>query len=219
MNKSRQLQHLTDAIIYNKFFYHVQAERAKDSAQVVVPLIQELVRLQSVVDVGCGVGHWAATFHEYGVPHYLGIDGSWVPRRYLAIPEDHFLEHDLTSASDISGHYDLVVSLEVAEHLPERYARQFVHLLTSLGDIVMFSAAIPEQGGGHHVNEQWQSYWADIFATVGYVAVDCIRPKVWTGLVPTEHAALREGRSSCRARTIADGTCLHQTRHALRSPS
>lgn len=30
-----------------------------------------------------------------------------------------------------------------------------------------------------HVNEQWQSFWAEKFAARGYVAVDAIRPEIW----------------------------------------
>ena len=52
--------------------------------------------------------------------------------------------------------------------------------LTDLAPIVLFSAAIPGQGGEAHINEQWQDYWAERFAKKGYVTVDCIRPRVWT---------------------------------------
>ena len=48
-----------------------------------------------------------------------------------------------------------------------------------LSSVVLFSAAIPYQGGTHHVNEQWPDYWAELFARHGYVAIDCIREKVW----------------------------------------
>jgi hypothetical protein len=45
--------------------------------------------------------------------------------------------------------------------------------------VVLFSAAIPHQGGTAHLNEQWQAYWAAFFAQHGYVAVDCIRPRIY----------------------------------------
>ena len=51
--------------------------------------------------------------------------------------------------------------------------------LTSFSDVILFSAAIPGQGGTHHVNEQWPSYWIEKFAARGYVPVDCIRPFIW----------------------------------------
>ena len=71
------------------------------------------------------------------------------------------------------------MTLEVAEHLSPARADSFVEDLTKLSDVILFSAAIPAQGGTNHVNEQWQSYWAQKFSRLGYVAIDCIRPKVW----------------------------------------
>ena len=75
--------------------------------------------------------------------------------------------------------FDLVISLEVAEHLPEETATTFVESLCRHGDIVLFSAAVPGQGGTGHINEQWQSYWARIFKAHGFHAVDILRPKFW----------------------------------------
>jgi hypothetical protein len=44
---------------------------------------------------------------------------------------------------------------------------------------VLFSAAIPYQGGTGHVNERWPDYWAALFERHGYVVVDAIRKRVW----------------------------------------
>src|SRR4029077_20979056 len=73
-----------------------------------------------------------------------------------------------------------VVSLEVAEHLDEAVASEFVASLVTHGAAVLFSAAVPRQGGSGHVNEQWPSYWAARFAHHGYVPIDAVRPAVWT---------------------------------------
>ncbi|HTU82550.1 MAG TPA: hypothetical protein VMF61_10495, partial [Candidatus Acidoferrales bacterium] len=75
--------------------------------------------------------------------------------------------------------FDLAISLEVAEHLPESSAASFVATLTTLAPAVLFSAAVPFQGGEHHVNERWQSYWAELFERRGYTCVDCVRPRFW----------------------------------------
>jgi hypothetical protein len=72
-----------------------------------------------------------------------------------------------------------VLSLEVAEHLPAEAAEDFIRSITSLGDVVLFSAAIPFQGGYHHLNEQWPEYWARIFQLSNYTAVDMIRERIW----------------------------------------
>jgi hypothetical protein len=75
--------------------------------------------------------------------------------------------------------FDLVLSLEVAEHLPEESAAGFSQSLARLGPIVLFSAAAPQQGGTGHLNEQWPSYWVRHFAQNGFTVVDCLRDRIW----------------------------------------
>jgi len=145
---------------------------------VIVPLVIELLRPRRVVDVGCGDGTWLSIFEENGVEDILGIDGAYA-KKSLRIPETQFLAADLEQPLRLRRQFDLVVSLEVAEHLPADSAETFVGSLTSLGQFVLFSAAAPFQGGTGHLNEQWPDYWAELFGKKGYVAVDCIRKKVW----------------------------------------
>ncbi|MCI5968659.1 hypothetical protein [Helicobacter sp.] len=75
--------------------------------------------------------------------------------------------------------FTLAQSLEVAEHIDMLYAENFIDLLTSLSDIVLFSAAIPFQPGTHHINCQPPQYWADKFLARGYDCYDILRPKFW----------------------------------------
>lgn len=160
-------------------FYEAQVAGSISSARVIVPLVLSMFPSRSVVDVGCGVGAWLAEFARNGVQDYLGIDGSHVTRDMLKIPPEHFRVEDLTEFSDIDARFDLACSVEVAEHLPEDRAHAFVSMLVKAAPVVPFSAAIPGQGGTHHVNEQWQSYWAELFRQFEYVPVDCIRPTIF----------------------------------------
>lgn len=75
--------------------------------------------------------------------------------------------------------FDLAQSLEVAEHLEEKYAENFIQLLTSLSDIILFSAAIPYQGGTDHLNEQPPTYWAKLFQKFDFMCFDILRDKIW----------------------------------------
>jgi tetratricopeptide (TPR) repeat protein len=155
---------------------HVGAYR---SAKEVVPHVLELLRPKSVVDVGCGVGSWLAVFQEHGIDDFLGVDGAYVDLDLLQIPQDKFRPHDLTQLLQLDRQFDLAVSLEVAEHLPAEYAASFVASLVGLARVVLFSAAVPYQGGHHHVNEQWPGYWVNLFEQHGYLVLDCLRGKVW----------------------------------------
>jgi hypothetical protein len=63
--------------------------------------------------------------------------------------------------------------------IPPAAAETFVETLSRLAPVVVFSAAIPMQGGTGHVNEQWQTYWARLFSARGFVAADVLRPVFW----------------------------------------
>lgn len=165
--------------MYDEQFYENQQQGSLNSAQVVVPIIMNLIQPKSVVDVGCGIGSWLSVFKDSGVHDYLGVDGGYVDEEMLMIPQSKFKAVDLEKSINLNRQFDLVVSLEVAEHLPANSAEAFVKTLTSLGSVVMFSAAIPHQGGVGHFNEQWPEYWRDYFNKCGYVLADAIREKIW----------------------------------------
>ena len=166
--------------VYNSGFYEGQREGSRRSAQRIVPELLRLMDVNSVVDVGCGVGTWLRVFQDLGVKEIFGIDGDYVDTATLEVDKSAFKAHDLQTPLRLDRQFDLVVSLEVAEHIPPEKATAFVQLLTGLGPVLMFSAAIPFQNGNNHVNEQWPDYWAELFRAQGYVPVDCIRPKVWS---------------------------------------
>jgi hypothetical protein len=149
------------------------------SASIVVPLIRTLIPVKSVCDVGCGAGTWLRCWRENGIEDVLGIDGDYVDRTQLAIPAANFQAADLRHPIHSTRCFDLVMSLEVAEHLPQERAESFVADLTALAPVVLFSAAVPGQAGTGHINERWQSYWADLFDQAGYAAFDVVRPGIW----------------------------------------
>jgi hypothetical protein len=164
---------------YGSHFFKEQSGGSFEAASVIVPLILRLFKVNSVVDVGCGVGGWLHEFATNGVGDYLGIDGDYVPRDQLRIPSERFKPMDLRAITDVGRKFDLACSLEVAEHLPESSADDFVSALVATAPVVLFSAAVKGQGGRNHLNEQWQSYWAKRFSSHGYVAFDCVRPQIY----------------------------------------
>ena len=167
------------ATVYNTEFYNGQSDGSYSSARLVVPILAEIVAPGSVVDVGCGCGTWLKAFQEIGISDILGIDGGYVDRSRLRISDERFVPTDLVHPVAIGRTFDLAMSLECAEHLPPSAAEGFVRFLVSLAPVVLLSAAAPGQGGVHHVNEQWPSYWASLFSRHGYVAADALRPRIW----------------------------------------
>jgi SAM-dependent methyltransferase len=165
---------------YDIDFFSQYEAASTASARKIVPLVLDLIKPRSVVDVGCGLGTWLAACTECGIEDILGIDGNYVDRASLKIPIERFMPHDLTKKLIVPRRFDMAMCMEVAEHLPAAVARDFVDSLTELAPVVLFSAAIPHQGGTHHVNEQWPEYWVNLFSSRGYVIVDAIRRRVWS---------------------------------------
>lgn len=164
---------------YTQEFYSAQQADSLRSAGIVLPLLFSHYRPTSVVDVGCGVGPWLKVCTELGVDDIRGIDGGHVPIEFLMIPQHSFHPANLAEAVATDRKFGLAMSLEVAEHLPESRARAFVGELTQLSKVVLFSAAIPYQGGTAHINENWPEYWATLFRSFGYEPLDFLRPRLW----------------------------------------
>src|SRR5262249_48873666 len=134
---------------------------------------------KSVADVGCGSGAWLQVFKEHGVQDVLGVDGPYVQRASLRIPEDRFVRHDLSQPFRLDREFDLVISLEVAHYVTEDDAPGLVESIATLGPAVLFGAAVPHQPGGPGRNQQWPSWWAALFARHGLQPEDWLRPLVW----------------------------------------
>lgn len=148
---------------------------------IIVPKLIDLFSPQSVVDFGCGIGTFLNIFIREGVTDVLGLDGPWVNRNLLKenISENKFKAVNLENPISLDKKYDLAISLEVAEHLDETKASVMVDNLVQASDLIIFSAAIPYQGGQNHINEQWPAYWIKLFAQHDYTAHDILRPVFW----------------------------------------
>ena len=164
--------------IYGEQFFKEEGSHNFKSSEIVAPLVIDLIHPRTMIDVGCGAAPWAKSFQTRGV-NAFGIDGDYVDRKLLLIDEKKFIPQDLESRFNLDKRLDLAVCLEVAEHLSPVRAETFVEDLVKISDVVLFSAAIAGQSGTHHVNCQFQSYWANIFKKFDYVPVDYLRPKIW----------------------------------------
>lgn len=163
-------------------FFHSEEIYNLASPREIVPVLMEIFNPRSVVDFGCGLGTFLYCFKEQGVSRVTGMDGDWVDRSLLRkyLDDNEFIATNLQNGNLAPQEkYDLAMSLEVAEHLSPDSADRFVANITSLSDNIVFSAAIPGQGGQDHINEQWPSYWIKKFEQHGYTCSDILRPRFW----------------------------------------
>lgn len=165
----------------NKEIRYIHQESVHNfiSPKEVVPEILNLINPQSVVDVGCGTGTWLKIFQDLGIEDILGIDGDYVDLSLLKIEEKFFATFDLEKKMSLNKKFDLALSLEVAEHLSFESSDIFVKTLCDLSDTIVFSAAIPNQGGQNHINEQVPKYWIKKFENEGFMLFDVLRPIFW----------------------------------------
>ena len=166
---------------YGSDFYNNVNITSLYSAEIILPKVLELFscEIKTAVDFGCAEGVWLNKLLDLGINEIVGIDGPWVQQTALKIPVESFVIANLGEPIYLKKKYDIAISLEVAEHIPQTSAETFVHSLTTAADFVLFSAAIPYQGGTDHVNEQWPAYWNALFNKYGFIAVDYLREQFW----------------------------------------
>ncbi len=168
---------MTELYKYSEEFFDYIERGSITSAKRFSAFVVPLLKIKSLLDVGCGRGAWLREWLNAGVEIAEGVDGPYVRRDSLLIPKQNFTAVDLSKKFNLGRRYSLVSSLEVAEHLPRSASEVFVSSLVEHSDLILFSAATPGQGGENHINEQPLYFWQRAFAAHGYIAFDAIRPK------------------------------------------
>ena len=159
---------------YDDDFYSTIADGCDRSARIIAKMVSKKYKPKTVLDIGCGEGYWARAFSDLGADT-CGVDGDYVTDPVCP----SFMACDISKPFSPFGTYDLVVNLEVAEHLPAARAAGFVADMCAHTNRVLFSAAIPYQTGTGHINCQWPSYWVDLFAAQGFGVDDSLRWEIW----------------------------------------
>jgi SAM-dependent methyltransferase len=164
--------------IYDNNFYEHQSNGSYVSAKEILPVLFDVYKPESIVDFGSGVGTFLIAAREYGIENILGVEGSWVRGKHRDdIP---YIYHDLNNSLTLEERFDLAISLEVGEHLEPGSSENFVNSICRCSDVVLFSAALPGQGGKNHINEQPVEFWQSLFNKNDYVMKDFVRKKIWT---------------------------------------
>lgn len=164
---------------YDDEFYRPYVDGSYRSAAEYVRVLSQYFKPKSVVDFGCGRGAWLKAFRENGAEEVIGLDGKWNSQEKMIDQNIRFIPVNLNRPIELERHYELAISLEVAEHLEQSSAADFVGSVTGAADLVMFGAAYIGQGGTDHINERRHTYWAKLFEERGFRAYDIFRPVIW----------------------------------------
>jgi SAM-dependent methyltransferase len=168
--------------LYDDAFYAGIAPGSRTSADRLLSIYARYASVESFLDVGCGGGSWLdAAQQVFGLApgRLTGLDGVYA-RSSHSDKRFKFVYQDLQQSIQVLDEkFDLLVCVEVAEHLRPTRADSLVSDLVIHADSIIFGAAIPNQGGTGHVNEQWPDYWAERFARHGYIQLDLFRAELW----------------------------------------
>lgn len=136
----------------------------------IADLIVQDLKPKTVLDAGCAMGYLVAALRDRGVEAY-GVDISEYAiskvrediRPYCAVGS---LTEPLPDC--LPRQYDLVVTIEVLEHLYEKDGKQAIQNLCTLSDCIIFSSTPYDFTEKTHFNVQQREYWAQLFAAEGF---------------------------------------------------
>jgi len=135
----------------------------KNLTGAIVSMFKEDV--DTIADIGCGDGSYTSTLLGAGFMAF-GFDGSPLTTELT----NGFCKQVDFSYPQYIGRYDLVLSLEVGEHIPKEYEQAFIdNICRTAIRYVCLSWATPGQGGTGHVNCQWNGYVVDEMKKRGFV--------------------------------------------------
>jgi SAM-dependent methyltransferase len=160
-------------------YCHLKSPHSVEGASAALSYVLPCIRPGSILDVGCGMGTWLKAAMEMNIADVRGVDGVALSCEELLFPREHFSIVDLSKPFNLSAQYDLVLCLEVAEHLSAKASSVLISSLVKHGKTILFSAACPNQPGQNHLNCQWPAYWQELFNQREYACDDEVRWRIW----------------------------------------
>lgn len=165
--KTRGIKRTFNRNVYDEFFYQEHV-KLRSGYQELAEIVFAKFHPQSICDFGCGNGYLIQSLAEKGV-EVCGFEGSQASLNLMENSlRERVLIRDLSVNIDTNVH-DLVISTEVAEHIPKKASTVLVHNLTkSASRAIVFSAAQPGQWGDGHINCQPKEFWIKLFESHGW---------------------------------------------------
>lgn len=169
---------LNPETFYSEEYYQKRQEDPwRSDARSVSKALDEVFEPRSVIDFGCAIGGHLEWFHERGVEVH-GVEGNSKAFNHAVVPVADLEEHDLRQRFESSNTYDLAICIEVAEHIPARFAGTLLDSITDSARTVFFTAAPPGQDGTHHIHLRNEQYWEDEFEKRGFQRMESFEQRL-----------------------------------------
>ena len=191
--------------IYRNSFYHDGGfSKTEHSADVIAQWAADQLMPASLLDLGCGAGHYLRAFEQLGINGF-GLEAS--PEGVaLAGPKVTALSFDLRRPVYFNRQFDLVICVEVAEHIPLKSSRNLVaSIARNAGRYVLFTAAPPGTPGLDHINCQSPAFWHALFGESGFRVSDDLTDNLRETCKRANTAAWWFGWSWCLERVDREG--------------
>jgi SAM-dependent methyltransferase len=159
------------------FWVFGDIEKRKANAQrVLKPVFNILGVPASFLDIGGGAGSWCAAAKDLGVQRVCLVDACPPNQVIPELSQEEQVQANLEAGIPNQGRFDLVICIEVIEHLSDDAADRLIGQMTSSTNFILFSAAIPGQGGIGHISERLHDYWHAKFSLFQFEKYDVVRP-------------------------------------------
>jgi len=168
---------------YSDNFYKSVSVRAEETADQVIKILYNFIeQMKSIKDIGCGSGTWLKKFNEIGqFQKIFGFDLIGAIEKDVRSLDEKIVFEAIDFENIVENIFpktDLSLFLEVAEHLTENTAKKIIKFICETSNMVIFSAAIPGQGGYNHMNEQLMSYWVKQIEINQFIVFDSFREEM-----------------------------------------
>jgi 2-polyprenyl-3-methyl-5-hydroxy-6-metoxy-1,4-benzoquinol methylase len=180
-----------DNIYGSKYYEKMKREQAITDAEDFARVVRNKYGPESVIDLGCGVGRFLTAFNTDEIS-IQGVDASEYAVEHALVPDDCVTLFNLENLYTPDSRVDMVLCIEVVEHLPESASDTIAQSIANSGRIAIISTATPGQGGTHHVNEQTYEYWIEKLTAAGMEYQPAETEALKDAINPTELGWLKE---------------------------
>lgn len=155
--------------MYNRDFHKSIENDEYPQAVRVGEYISTFLKPSSFLDFGCSTGLYLREV-QIKMPDIHAVGFEFSKEAVDSALCNYVLQADLTNPVEIERIPNtLGLCLEVLEHIEDKYWRQVLENMTRSCDKIIFSAAVPGQGGTGHINCRPKIDWIKRFHELGWV--------------------------------------------------